>query len=307
MIDSLFVIINPASGGDQPILNTLNPILHEAGVKWQVRVTQQFGDGARYARQATEQDYQMVAVYGGDGSVVDAAVGLLGTEVPLAIFPGGTGNMIAKELGIPLSLEAACRLVIGKHRRRKIDMGLVDDEHHFLLRYGTGWEAELTDLADRELKERAGILAYALGGIQAMDKRVNARYQLKLDGEQQEVQGLTCMIANTGLIGIPGLDLNVAPGSDMSDGLLDIVIFSAEDILNWLQGIGAHQPQDSQPALPEQPGRPQIRYHWQARKIEIQTDPPQKVTLDGEMIGKTPSIVTILPQAVEVIVPSEGG
>jgi YegS/Rv2252/BmrU family lipid kinase len=306
MTASLFVIINPASGNDEVILNVLNPIMQEAGIDWQVSITQDFGDGRKFARQAVEQGYQTVAVYGGDGSVVDAAAGLLESDVPLAIFPGGTGNVVAKELGIPLDLESACRLAASSsHRTRQVDLGVVNDEHYFLLRYGTGWEAELTDLANRELKDRIGIWAYALGGIQAMGKGVNAHYRLKLDGEQHEVEGITCMIANTGNVGIPGINLNVAPGSDMSDGLLDVVIFSASDVRGWLQELGAQQPDDSQPAVPDKPGRPQIRYHWQARAIEIEADPPQKVTLDGEMIGETPSKITLLPEAVRVIVPGD--
>ena len=64
-------------------------------------------------------------------------------------------------------------------------------------------------------------------------------------------------------------------------------------------------PEDSQPAVPEKPGRPQISYHWQAREIEIEAEPAQKVTLDGEMVGETPSKISLLAQAVEIIVPAE--
>ena len=98
------VVINPASGQNQPILNVLNDVFHSAGVKWDVSLTHQAGDAARQAREAAASGVDLVAAYGGDGTQMEVANGLMGTGVPQAILAGGTGNAIAHELGLPVKL-----------------------------------------------------------------------------------------------------------------------------------------------------------------------------------------------------------
>src|SRR5205807_4848035 len=102
---------------------------HAAGIDWEVRVTKKQGDACRYAQQAVAAHVDVVAAYGGDGTVMEVASGLLGTDIPLAIFPGGTANVMAVELGIPIDLAQACALVGGApYDFKKIDMGQIDDE-----------------------------------------------------------------------------------------------------------------------------------------------------------------------------------
>ncbi|MGH2353414.1 MAG: diacylglycerol/lipid kinase family protein, partial [Chloroflexota bacterium] len=105
------VIINPAAGQDQPVLGTFNRVFQAAGVDWEVFVTKRGGDACRYAEAATRQDFDAVAVYGGDGTVAEVASGLIGGDVPMAIFPGGTANVMSSELGIPRDLAEACALI----------------------------------------------------------------------------------------------------------------------------------------------------------------------------------------------------
>src|SRR4051794_19444696 len=116
-IDNVFVIINPASGQDRPILGILNRVFHAAGINWEVGLTKQSGDALRMAREAVIAGADVVAVYGGDGTVMEVATGLSGSDVPLAIFPGGTANVMAVELGIPGALEEAVALVCGEARQ----------------------------------------------------------------------------------------------------------------------------------------------------------------------------------------------
>ena len=86
------VILNPAAGQSSPLLKTFNRVFHEAGYAWDIRLTNQFGDGQHHARRAIQEGVDIVAVYGGDGSIMDVAAGMIGSQVPLAILPGGTGN-----------------------------------------------------------------------------------------------------------------------------------------------------------------------------------------------------------------------
>ena len=104
MAKKIHVIINPASGQPQPILNRLNDVFHPAGVHWDISITQQGGDATRFARQAIADGADVVAVYGGDGTVMEVAQAVMGGDVPMAILPGGTANLMSVEMGIPKNL-----------------------------------------------------------------------------------------------------------------------------------------------------------------------------------------------------------
>ena len=97
------VVINPAAGQDEPILNVLNDVFHAAGVDWENSLTHKSGDATRLAAEAAASGVDLVAAYGGDGTQMEIANGLLGTGVPQAILPGGTGNAMAHDLGISLN------------------------------------------------------------------------------------------------------------------------------------------------------------------------------------------------------------
>src|SRR5512134_1855301 len=101
------VIINPGSGQPKPILHTLNAVFRPRDIEWDISLTRKSGDAERFARQAAENGADIVAAYGGDGTVMEVARGLMGLETPLAIFPGGTANLMAVELGIPKDLAKA--------------------------------------------------------------------------------------------------------------------------------------------------------------------------------------------------------
>ena len=112
------VIVNPASGQDRPILKTLNSVFKESGIEWDMFLTKEAGDGIRLAKEAAAAGVDAVAVYGGDGTVREVTTGLLGTETPILILPGGTANALALTLGIPTDLgEAASLLTCGDCER----------------------------------------------------------------------------------------------------------------------------------------------------------------------------------------------
>lgn len=303
MAKSILVVINPGSGGPQPVLHTLNQVFRPAGIQWDVRLTQAFGDARRLAAQAAASGVDFVGIYGGDGSVMEAATGLFGTDIPLVLLPGGTANVFSKELGIPQDLEKAAALVVDDSSQvRTVDMGLVNGEHYFVLRLATGFEAEMTDLADRELKDKVGKLAYSVAGLRALGRPLNARYTFTMDGRQETCEGVTAMIANTGNLGVPGLKVDLASGSDVSDGLLDVMVLSHRDHETWTRLLTfsvARPAEEIRRDLQDI----KLRYHWQARRIRIEADPPQKLNIDGEIIGETPAEVEVVPQAMRVLVP----
>jgi diacylglycerol kinase family enzyme len=109
MSKRIVVIANPAAGQDEPVLGTMNKVFGASEYKWDLWLTKQGGDGKRLALQAIEEAADIVAVYGGDGSVREVASALAGSDVPMAILPGGTANVMSVELGIPGTFEHSSR------------------------------------------------------------------------------------------------------------------------------------------------------------------------------------------------------
>lgn len=289
-IKSIYVIINPAAGQDRPILGAMNRAFQTAEIEWDVRLTKKAGDAQQFAQEAIAAGVDAVAVYGGDGTVMEVAGALAGTNVPLAIFPGGTANVMSVELGIPGDLTEAVALVCGQAREiRILDMGRVRGQL-FMLRLGIGFFAETTKGTEREAKNRMGALAYTLSALQALPKTQMSRYYLMLDGEEVEVEGVACFIANSGNLGIPGLSLSKA--ISVNDGLLDVIVLPSLNVGTALNvAANAVGLTDSLP-------------HWQAREIRLVADPPQSIECDGEMIDPTPVSASVVPQALRVIVPN---
>ena len=118
-------IVNPASGQPQPILHTLNSVFRPLGIDWDIFITKESGDAERFARQSAASGADVVAAYGGDGTVMEAARGLRGSQTPLAILPGGTANLMSVELGVPKNLaQAAAVAADPKSKVRTVDAGM---------------------------------------------------------------------------------------------------------------------------------------------------------------------------------------
>lgn len=286
------VIANPAAGQDQPILGVLNSAFRRAEIDWELFLTKQAGDAQRFAQEAVAAGVDVVAAYGGDGTVMEVASALHHTGVPLAILPGGTANVMSVELGVPGALPDAVGLICGESPAvRKIDMARTRNMM-FMLRLTTGYMAEASKGAEREAKNRLGNLAYMLSAIQALPNAQISRYRLTLDGQTVEADGVACLIANSGNMGLPGLSF--ARKIDVSDGLLDVIVIP-ETSLGALLTVAANAVGLTE-ALP----------HWQAREVTLEADPAQEIECDGEMIEGTPISASILPGALRVIVPTIG-
>lgn len=288
----IHIIVNPAAGKPEPILNTLNGVFRAAGIGWDVSITQESGDAHRYALEAAQSGAHVVAAYGGDGTVMEAAMALRETQTPLAILPGGTANLMAVEMGIPRDLAKAAEIACSETSQvRQVDMGRLGADKYFILRVGIGFAARKVAYADRQLKDRFGILAYSIAALKALKDTNKAHYRLVLDGEQVEVEGLTCLVDNAGNVGVSGI--SPVRGISVSDGLLDVIIARSTAFIKLItegSTLSDHKPDAD------------LFYHWQAREVTIETTPAQPVQVDGEMAGETPVTVRVVPNAVRVLV-----
>jgi YegS/Rv2252/BmrU family lipid kinase len=285
------VIINPASGKPEPVLSVLNEVFDPGGIDWDVAITHKGGDGVLAAREAAEQGYDLIGVYGGDGTVTEVASALVDGGPPILLLPGGTGNALAADLGVPPTLREAAALVDeALSEVRRIDLGRSAD-CLFVLRMTMGLEAAMVAAATREMKDVYGWLAYAFGGLQALSAAPVAMYSITVDGVTAECEGLAAIVANSASTGVAGV--RIADDVSVSDGLLDLVIVQKTN-LPGLLGIATA-------AAQEEPSN--LLNRWKGKEIRVDAHPTQVVLADGEEAGSTPVSVTVVPDAVGVLVP----
>lgn len=301
---SVHVVVNPAPSRRIPLLAILNQAFRDAGIDWEISITHGSGDGSALARKAVEAGAEVVAVYGGDGTVMEVASGLLGTDVPLLILGGGTGNLVASELRLPTRLEKSCDLICGSSfRTRRIDVGMMGD-HPFLLRLGCGIEVGVVQEATREMKDQFGKLAYVWGAIKQLQEVPEATYQIVLDGQEViEAKGVACVVANAGTVGVGRLTL--APSVDVCDGKLDVFLLKKASLDGIVQIAGKVTGLDR--LLKDKDDQVELDAsgtvtHWSVASVEIRTDPVLDIQVDGDIIAKTPQTIRILPSALRVVV-----
>jgi diacylglycerol kinase (ATP) len=293
----IHIIVNPASGQDGLNLPSLNKVLKDLEVDWEMFVTRKGGEARERAQQAITAGVDAVVVYGGDGTVLEVASALAGSDIPMVILPGGTANVLSVELGIPADQTQAALLLGGvPNLVRQLDMGALgrsNDEDLLFFHLGMGLEGAMHQEADRGAKDSAGMLAYVFAALKTITSPTMTHYRLTLDGEEVEVDGINCMITNFGSIGIPGITLS--HGIDVSDGLLDVIIIRDANV-STLIAAAANAVASGELAQP--------LLQWQAREITLVADPPQAMVVDGELIEVDSVKIRIVPHAVRIVVPA---
>jgi YegS/Rv2252/BmrU family lipid kinase len=281
------VVINPASGPNRPILNTLNDVFRKHGVDWDVSITKRYGDATRQAKDAIARGVNLVVGYGGDGTQHELANAVIGTGMPMGILPGGTGNGFAREIGIPKELSAAVELLCTSSNVRKVDAALVGEEY-FIQRLYAGVPPEAQ--TSRNLKERYGLLAYAVTLPKQVLRAGESEYRLTIDGRTVNLSGIKCYIVNSGMT---GTGLSVAGEFSASDGILDLFVVSRK-----LLSVVAAEARFLQ--LPTWNAG---LYCWRGREITIDAQPEQAIWMDGEYHGTSPVTAQVVPGALTVVAP----
>ena len=200
----------------------------EAQVSWFETAAEDAGVGA--ADRAARSGADVVVASGGDGTVMACATALAGTDVPLAVLPAGTGNLVARNLGVPDDLERGVTLALAGPRRR-IDVG-VHGRHRFLIMAGLGFDAVMLAGARPTLKQRYGWVAYVLSAGRAL-RYPQDWFTITLDGAPSFRRRASCvLVANLGRI--QG-DVQVVPGARADDGILDVAVIRARTLSDWAQ------------------------------------------------------------------------
>ena len=289
----IHVVINPASGQNEPILNVLNDVFHPAGIAWDISLTHKSGDATRLAAEAAASGVDLVAAYGGDGTQMEVANGLLGTGVPQAILPGGTGNAMAHELKVPINTRQAAELIVNSPKRAAVDLAKMGNQI-FMLRAYCGLSAD--EAASREQKDKYGQLAYVQAALKFIHNVPETNYRATVDGEVIEGEALIVFILNAGSIGgVMGIEIPEIGDVSVSDGYLDLyAITKGVKPLRAISKYLLHRENDANVGV----------YCWKGKEITIEAATEQDVWVDGEIGGKTPFTVTAMPQALEIVVPA---
>ncbi len=285
--DKIHVVVNPASGKDQPILNTLNDVFVQYGVDWSISVTKKYGDATEQTRAALDHGVDLVAGYGGDGTQHEVANALLGTGRPMGILPGGTGNGFAREMGIPKKLREAVELLCTSSRVSNVDVARVGDAW-LIQRMYAGIEPD--QQTTRAQKDKYGVLAYGITGARRLRTMRDTSFRLTIDGRTVEVSGVKCYVVNSGMT---GTGVTIGQTFSINDGLLDVFVLAR----NPLSLMAAEQ------RLLHLETPIEGFHYWQGRTIHIEAEPPQTIWTDGEYWGQTPVTVEVVPGALGVVVP----
>jgi diacylglycerol kinase family enzyme len=285
-----FVINGTLAHASGHFLSLCRDTAGRTGCQPEFRLTEKAEAGMTAAREAAAAGADLVVAAGGDGTVRGCAEALAGTGVPLGIIPLGTGNLLARTLGIPGHPKAALQVVLGSagaFQDRKIDLAVADGTP-FTAMTGMGLDAAV--VAATKLKHHLGWLAYAMAGAVHLALPPVA-FSIRLDDAAPvEREARSVVVGNSGLL--PG-GFTLLPEARIDDGLLDVGVLAPHGPFGWPRVLTHSHHQDRH------------LERFQARKVEITAHAPLPRELDGEVVahGRTLT-VTVRPGVLTVRVPS---
>jgi YegS/Rv2252/BmrU family lipid kinase len=241
------------------------------------------------------EGFDCVVAVGGDGTVSAVAHALMDVNIPLGIIPAGTGNLVARELGIPLAVDEAVAVIVGPSRKRRIDAMRIG-ERTYLLNAGVGINAEVIDQTSRLGKSLFGRSAYFGTAVWHVLKAKPQRLEVTVDGETRTYQATDVAISNCGILA-KALNPN-GPDVQADDGHIDVCILCMKTPLEypWYYFLRQIAPKRVNKIIHELVAQ---------KSVIVRSDAPISVQADGDIIGTTPVEVEVLPAAITVLVPAK--
>jgi len=289
----LAAIHNPHSGGGGYLRDV--PLIFGAlrGLGYDVEELETDAPGAatRLAREAVAAGFDVVCAVGGDGTVNETINGLAGSDVPLAIIPTGTVNVLAMELGIPLEPPDAVRM-LETGTVSWIDLGLAGDRH-FALMAGVGMDAAVVASLNPTMKKALKEAAFAVQGL--ANYLTHEDPLIRVSCDERTVEGYFAVFGNSSNYGGA---FGITPLADMRDGLLDVCVLKDKSFVStvwyWTAAlINAHMK------------HPKVEYFRTERASVATVEDGKEVLVqtDGEVAGRLPMECRVVPRALRVVVP----
>jgi len=301
------LIHNPNAGnggnGRRRLLDQARRILSSNGIEADLAETTGPGDAIEIAQQAVRDRRQLVIACGGDGTLNEIVNGLAhlsnGDRVPLALLPGGTANILAKELDLPWDIpRAAKRLING--RVREVALGLArpleqpECERYFLSVAGAGPDGMIVYSVDLGLKARVGILAYWWQGAREVLRYTFPRFRLR--GGDRQLEATLAIVGRTKNYGGP---FKITDRADLFEDQFEVMALTTQSGLRYLSYL---------PTLWLGNLRNEEDVHfWKADSVvcEPLDANPVYAQVDGEPLARLPVEFSIVPRALKLLVPRE--
>ncbi len=298
----VFVILNPVAGLTDPVAakQTITSFCEDHHWQCDIHETKKDEDLRKLVREQLKKGTDMVIAAGGDGTVSAVVSGMVNSNKPMGILPAGTGNALARDLSIPLDLDGALKLLDSKYAVQELDIMEVTGTSKgdfYVMNVSVGITSLTMRDTGRKEKRRFGFLAYIYNAIASIWKSDLNRFEVRTEKKNIRIYATEVMIANCKFMGLqPQMD---GVQIDPNDSRLDMFIIRTNSLRGYLAVLARFvlrrkRDEDSK-----------IRYLDVHDWIEIKADHPMPVQADGEVIGKTPVKVRLMPSALRVIVPSK--
>lgn len=287
------VVVNPTKHDDLPkfrdaVCAAMSGHGWSEPLWWETTVEDP-GEGQAAAGVAARVD--LVLASGGDGTVTACASAMAGSGIPLALLPAGTGNLLARNLGLPLELDDALEVALTGTDRR-LDAGTANGRP-FVVMAGLGFDAQMMDSTSEVLKKKLGWAAYGVSALRHLRDRP-VRVTLRADGGpplRRRASGV--VVGNVGWLqgGVPLL-----PDAEPDDGLLDVLVLTPRGWIGWLALV-------ADVLLRRRASGRMARLAF--RELRVDLGRQQLWQLDGEVIGQTRELqVTVQAGALLLRVPA---
>ncbi|HSR69069.1 MAG TPA: diacylglycerol kinase family protein [Acidobacteriota bacterium] len=288
------IIYNPTAGGGRSERHRqrLEKLLKGRGQSYRLLPTEKPGHATQLAHQLVAEGEGRVVVMGGDGTIGEAVNGLLGSDCELGLIPVGTGNDLARSLGLPFNNVGGALEVLEKGGTKAIDIGWERDRH-FILMTAIGYPAHVAEETNRMTRLK-GSLAFFAAVYKALGRMKPISVRMWLDDEERELNCTSILLQNTPYCGGGQF---MAPQASLEDGKLDVVVIAPVGKLDLMLNFpriyrGTHVT------------HPAFSVH-RASHVRIETETPMRKMFDGDICGETPLEARAMRAALRVVVPLE--
>ena len=297
------IIHNPTAGRGRhrrrAQLERAQDILKQAGILAVLEPTTGPGSATEQARNAVAGGRQLVMACGGDGTINEIVNGLAGSQVPMAVLPGGTANVLVKELSLPWDIpRAAERLAQGTLRRIALGLAISPEvrggQRYFMCLAGAGPDGKLVNAVNLDAKRRLGILAYWTEGFRQMVEYPFPEFRV-VTAEQEHTATLV-VVGRTKHYGGPVM---ITTEASLFEDRFEVMVATtrkrwryATDMSKLLLGRHREIPDD---------------FFWKTNAVRCEAAPGEEVwaQVDGEPIGRLPVEFKIVPDALTLVLPGE--
>lgn len=290
----LVVVANPTAGHGRSgrVIGEVTTGLHALRVPHEIRISESGPDVQRLAREAAEGGAQVVAALGGDGTASLVANGIVGSGAALAVLPSGTGDDVAKAIGVG-SVRRAIELLANP---KTVDLDVVEvttgaERRIFLNIASAGFDSEVNETANGMSVRFGATGTYVVALVRTLSRFTPAAFTIEVDAQRLEFDGMLVEIGNGRWT---GGGMKVLPDALMNDGVIDVCTVEALSKPAFLRAfprvfIGTHV------------SHPKVRVLRGAR-IQLEANRRVQVYADGERVGPLPAIFQVLPAALPVVV-----